>query len=111
VPEWYYEDRVRDAVRIPADVWRRSLAGLVSSPPPTETGTISAPTLILWGDRDELLAGEDQKALANDIPGSRFVAYEGVGHLVLWEQPERVAVDVIAFMHAAAGRVRGNGAI
>jgi pimeloyl-ACP methyl ester carboxylesterase len=100
VPAWYYEDRVREAARIPARVWRKSLAGLTTSRPPTETGTISAPTLILWGDRDELLAAAEQQALATHIPGSRFVAYEGVGHLVLWEQPERVAGDVIAFVKA-----------
>ncbi len=98
VPGWYYEDRVREAARIPADVWRSSLAGLAAARPPTETGTISAPTLILWGDRDELLGREDQVALATEISGSRFIVYEGVGHLVLWEQPERVAADVIAFV-------------
>jgi pimeloyl-ACP methyl ester carboxylesterase len=79
-------------------VWRSSLTGLTTSPAPTDEGTISAPTLILWGDRDPLLAREEQEALAARIPASTLRVYEGVGHLVLWEQPDRVAVDVTRFV-------------
>jgi pimeloyl-ACP methyl ester carboxylesterase len=32
------------------------------------------------------------------IPGARLVAYPGTGHLVLWEQPERVASDLTEFV-------------
>lgn len=98
VPEWYLDDRVRDGVRIPAHVWRQALAGLFTAVPPTERGTISAPTLILWGDRDELLTREDEEALSAAIPASRLVVYENTGHLVLWEQPEQVAADVTKFI-------------
>ena len=55
VPDWYVADRVSEACRIPAQVWQASLAGLTTSPAPIEAGPISAPTLILWGDRDGLL--------------------------------------------------------
>jgi len=102
VPEWYVEDRVSEACRIPAEVWQASLAGLATSAAPIETGPISAPTLILWGDRDGLLAPEGQQALAAAIPGARLLVYEGVGHLVLWEQPERVAADLAAFVQDIA---------
>ncbi len=36
--------------------------------------------------------------MAAAIPGSRLVVYEDTGHVVLWEQPERVAADVTAFI-------------
>jgi pimeloyl-ACP methyl ester carboxylesterase len=98
VPGWYFADRVRDAALIPADVWRASIAGLTTSPAPTDTGAISTPTLILWGDHDGLLALHDQETLTTAIPASRFVVYEDVGHLVLWEQPERVARDIATFI-------------
>lgn len=98
VPEWYLEDRVRDGVRLPAHVWRAAFDGLLTSRPPTEVATITAPTLIVWGDRDGLLARADEEALSRAIPGSRFVVYEDTGHLVLWEQPERVARDLVAFV-------------
>lgn len=98
VPHWYVEDRISDGVRMPAHVWREALAGLFSAVPPTEAGTVSAPTLIIWGDRDALLSREDEEALSAAIPGSRLVVYEDTGHLVLWEQPDRVAADVRDFV-------------
>jgi len=44
------------------------------------------------------LSRSDQERLAASIPRSRFVVYEGVGHIVHWEQPERVAADLAAFV-------------
>jgi rifampin ADP-ribosylating transferase len=58
--------------------------------------------LILWGERDEMLPRSDGRALAAAIPDSRLVTYAGTGHMVHWEEPERVAADVVAL----AERVR-----
>lgn len=98
VPRWYIDDRVSDGARMPAHVWREALAGLVTARPPTESATITAPALIVWGARDQLLTREDQRALAAAIPASRLIVYPDTGHLVLWEQPERVARGLTAFI-------------
>ncbi len=79
-------------------MWRLSLAGLTESPPPLRTGRITAPTLAIWGDRDPFVTLDDQAALVAGIPGARRETYAGVGHLVLWEQPGRLADDVTAFV-------------
>jgi pimeloyl-ACP methyl ester carboxylesterase len=100
VPDRYIQNRVNDGLRVPARVWRQGLAGLTTAQPPTERGTIVAPTLIIWGANDQLLPFEDQQALAGAIPGSRLVIYEGTGHLVLWEQPRRVASDLARFVES-----------
>jgi rifampin ADP-ribosylating transferase len=98
VPPWYIDGRIHDGTVMPAHVWRETLAGLVSARPPTDIATITAPALIVRGDRDELLTFEDQQALAAAIPASRFTVYQDTGHLVLWEQPKRVAADLTAFV-------------
>ena len=98
VPEWYIEDRVDDGVQMPARVWRQALAGLSEATPPTEAGTIDTPTLIIWGGRDQLLPQSDADALAAAIPGSRLVVYPNTSHLVLWEEPARIASDLTAFV-------------
>lgn len=98
VPRWYIEDRVRDGVSIPAHVWRQTFTGLTAARPPTDAATITAPTLILWGDQDRLLTRDQQDALAAAIPASRLVVYEDTGHLVLWEQPDRLASDLTTFI-------------
>ena len=98
VPEWYIEARVHDGLALPARVWRQSLAGLTEATPPTEAGTIDQPTLIIWGGRDELLPRAEADALVDAIPGSRLVVYPDTGHLVLWEEPGRIASDLTAFV-------------
>lgn len=98
VPDWYIEDRVHDGLRLPAHVWRDTMTGLITAAAPTEQGTITAPTLIISGACDDLLPGEDQRQLAAAIPGACLVVYRDTGHLVLWEQPDRVAADLTTFV-------------
>jgi len=98
VPQWYLQDRIRDGARIPAHVWRQTFHGLCDATPPSDAATITSPTLILWGDRDDLLTREHQEDLARAIPGSQMTIYADTGHLVLWEQPKRIATDLMAFI-------------
>ncbi|RYV49945.1 alpha/beta fold hydrolase [Pengzhenrongella frigida] len=104
VPQSYLDARVQDGARIPAHVWRETFYGLCDAAPPTGAATITAPTLIIWGDRDEMLGREQEEDLAAAIPGSSLVVYEETGHLVLWEQPERVARDLTAFVESLSQR-------
>ena len=97
VPAAYLEDRVEDGTRMPARVWRDALVGLSETVPPTEAGVIRAPTLVIWGARDELLPADTGSRLAGAIPGATLQTYEDAGHMVLWEHPERVAADVVQF--------------
>ena len=98
VPDWYVDLLVEDALRIPAQAWRASLAGLSESTPPTTFGSITAPTLIISGEQDQLLSRDEYRTLASVIPGSRWLEYADTGHLVLWEQPERLADDITMFV-------------
>jgi rifampin ADP-ribosylating transferase len=100
VPSQYLAERIDDGVRMPAHVWKQALAGLSEAPVPTETGIITAPTLIIWGGRDDLLPHGDGARLAAAVPRSRLLSYESTGHMVLWEQPERIAKDIVAFVRA-----------
>lgn len=98
VPTWFIEDRVHDGIRMPAHAWKRILDGLCTATPPTEAGTILAPTLILWGAHDSVLPRRHQEALASRIPDAMLKVYPGVGHLVLWECPDQVAEDATVFL-------------
>ncbi|WP_246607244.1 alpha/beta fold hydrolase [Paractinoplanes toevensis] len=64
---------------------------------------ITAPTLILHGTLDPMFPAEHAHALAAEIPGSRLVWLEGVGHefppAAVWQQ----VIDEIVG-HAARGR-------
>jgi non-heme chloroperoxidase len=97
VPAAFLEAVIAESGKLPARVWRSYLDGLLSADVPTEGGTIAAPTLILWGDRDAFITRGDQEALRDAIPGAELVVYEGTGHCPHWERPERAAADLAAF--------------
>jgi 3-oxoadipate enol-lactonase len=63
---------------------------------------LRAPTLVIHGSEDQMLAAVNGDLLASSIPGARLELLEGVGHLSFWEQPGRVAQLVRE--HAAAHR-------
>jgi rifampin ADP-ribosylating transferase len=98
VPSSFIENRVRDGLRMPAHAWRNILSGLTQATPPTESGTIRTPTVLLWGEQDSLLPRRTQETLASRIHGAALKVYPGVGHMVLWECPDQVAADTTAFL-------------
>ena len=63
--------------------------------------SVRAPTLVLHGTADELLAPINGELVASLIPGARLELLEGVGHLFFWEQPQRSAQLVREFALAA----------
>lgn len=100
VPAQFLADQDQSALTIPPHVWRAAYDGLLTATPPLDTGRITIPTLVLWGATDEVLPRKQADDLVAAIPGARLVVYQGTGHLVLWEQPERVASDILSFVVA-----------
>jgi non-heme chloroperoxidase len=100
----YVEVIVAESLKLPARIWRGAMAGMMGQDHTQALGAMTLPTLIVWGDKDALFGHEEEAALCAAIPHARFVTYEGVGHGVQWEVPERVAGDVGAFALGLAGR-------
>ena len=100
VPPAFLDSAVREGVKVPAFVWKAALEsrwrrdGDYSG----ELGKIKAPTLIVWGDQDARYPRREQEKLASAITGSRLLVYDGAGHLLHWEEPERLASDLVAFI-------------
>jgi len=61
-------------------------------------GTITVPTLILWGEADVLLEPAAARKFAAAIPGSKLITYPQVGHLPQIEIPARSAAAVAEFL-------------
>jgi pimeloyl-ACP methyl ester carboxylesterase len=59
-------------------------------------GRIRVPTLVVWGDRDRLVAPRLAARTAAAIPGSRLLVLPGVGHVAQIEAPVEVARAVAA---------------
>jgi pimeloyl-ACP methyl ester carboxylesterase len=97
VPAEFLEMIVKENLKVPARVWIETTRGLLDDDSGDELDRITAPTLIVWGDQDAILPKSDQEALASAIPNARVVIYPGSGHALYWEEPERVAQDLVAF--------------
>jgi pimeloyl-ACP methyl ester carboxylesterase len=98
VPQAFFEVLVQESLKVPAHVWRATVAGLLEDDSSRELKKIKAPTLILWGDQDGILPRNEQETLAATIAGARLVVYRGAGHALYWEVPDRVASDLAAFI-------------
>ncbi|MEU0813144.1 alpha/beta fold hydrolase [Streptomyces mirabilis] len=91
------ETMIEENLKVPAYVWRETLRGLLDTDLRATLAGILVPTVVIWGDQDDLLPRGDQQTILDAIHGSRLIAYEGVGHDVHWEQPDRVVADLAAF--------------
>lgn len=66
---------------------------------------LDLPAMVLWGIDDPVAVIAIAHKLASEIPGSRLVRLDGVGHYPTLEAPERVATLVNEFVsEAEAGR-------
>jgi len=59
---------------------------------------LQIPTLILWGEEDNLIPAKSAKWFAEVIPESRLIIYPKVGHLPMEEVADQSAADVAAWL-------------
>ena len=55
-------------------------------------------TLVVCGDDDPLVPLADARLLATRIPRARLEVVERAGHLLLWDEPERIAPQIGQFV-------------
>lgn len=67
-------------------------------------GSVSAPTMILWGMDDPWQKSEDGKRLSNEIPGALFKPLIGASHWVPQDAPEEFTTALLEFFANAANR-------
>ena len=60
--------------------------------------SIAAPTLVIHGTADTVVDYRNSKLLASGLPDARLLLFEGAGHLLFWEQPERFVRVVSEFL-------------
>lgn len=66
----------------------------------TRLEAVRTPVLVLCGTDDQLTPRRFSESLAEQIPGAALQTIDGAGHLVMLEQPRRVAALLSVFMTA-----------
>ncbi|HXH82500.1 MAG TPA: alpha/beta fold hydrolase [Candidatus Tectomicrobia bacterium] len=98
VPEDFVRALVDEGLKMPARVWHAAFDGILAHRPGDRLRALTMPTLVVWGDRDEICPRVEQDRLLAGIPGARLLVYEGTGHSPHWEEPDRFVADLLAFL-------------
>jgi len=87
----------RDAfLSLPADVRRQFLIALQAMDFRAGLAGVTVPTTVVVGSRDLLTPPRLGRALAAAIPGARLVEVPGAGHMLPYEEPDRLAELILA---------------
>jgi pimeloyl-ACP methyl ester carboxylesterase len=62
------------------------------------TSALKVPTLILWGEGDQLIPVSTAHNWAKAVPGSKLIVYPATGHIPMEEVADKSAADVRAFI-------------
>lgn len=98
IPEAFFETMVQESGKLPARVWQGVMAGLLRADFTKRLPALRVPALLVWGDRDTMALRDDQQRLQAALAGSKLLVYEGTGHALHWEEPERFANDLVEFL-------------
>jgi pimeloyl-ACP methyl ester carboxylesterase len=96
IPPDFFERVIEESLKLPPRLWRLAIDRLIECDDAKELSRIEAPTQLLWGDRDALFSRTEQQRFIDVLPTARLSVYEETGHCPNWEQPERVAADIMA---------------
>ncbi|WP_255546919.1 MULTISPECIES: alpha/beta fold hydrolase [unclassified Moritella] len=67
---------------------------------PLDFATITAPTLLMWGNKDIWVPQKLSEQWLQNIPGSRLITYPNAGHVPMEEIPQQTLNDALAFINS-----------
>ncbi|MDX8355221.1 alpha/beta hydrolase [Cognatiyoonia sp. IB215182] len=100
-PGMTLERIVDESMLLPARVWHKALMGLIdyrAADADPDLSAITCPTLIMWGDKDEIFLEHEQTKLTAKIERSKRSDYKDVGHGLHWEKPQEAMAELLGFL-------------
>ncbi len=87
-----------ESMRCPPRAWKGAARAMLSCDPLADAARVKAPSMLIWGDKDEFVPRADQHALRRALPGARLVTLSGAGHAPHWERTADTAASLRAFI-------------
>lgn len=100
VPDRVIATSVEDTLKVPARILQAMLDSQLAEDRSSELSEITAPTLILYGDRDPIFSLSQQEQLDADIADSRLIVYSQTGHRPQTERAVEVGRDIASFLRS-----------
>jgi pimeloyl-ACP methyl ester carboxylesterase len=99
-------DRYYDMLRAPgvrAAILERANQTIYTDPVP-RLKQITAPTLLVWGEQDQMIPSSNAQSYAEVLANSKTVLLPKLGHLAQEEQPEIALGHVVEFLNSTLKR-------
>jgi hypothetical protein len=101
VPEEFIRRQRVDSAKMPVKVWLAVLEqGLTGSDLQATLPKITAPTLMMWGEKDPIFGPRDRCSLIDALPKAQVHVFKGLGHNPFWEQPAEFAAVLALFVNS-----------
>jgi pimeloyl-ACP methyl ester carboxylesterase len=100
-------DRYYDMLRAPgvrAAILERANQTIYTDPVP-RLKKITAPTLLVWGEQDQMIPSSNAQSYANVLSTSKIVQLPNLGHLAQEEQPQIALAHVVEFLNSTLKRL------
>jgi pimeloyl-ACP methyl ester carboxylesterase len=100
-------DRYYDMLRAPgvrAAILERANQTIYTDPVP-RLKKITAPTLLVWGEQDQMIPSSNAQSYANVLSTSKTVLLPNLGHLAQEEQPQIALAHVVEFLNSTLKRL------
>jgi len=98
VPAGYLDLVVQESLKVPAHVWRATFSEFLATDFSHDLARLQMPVLMMWGELDSYCGEIQRTGLKRAIPHAQSRVYDGIGHALHWEAPERFANDVVSFV-------------
>jgi non-heme chloroperoxidase len=98
IPESFLDTAVAESLKVPADIWRQTLGGLLAEDHSSLLEDIESPTLILFGDQDIFFSPAEQAVLDLEIADSSLLVLPQTGHGTHVERPRAVNRALTRFL-------------
>jgi 3-oxoadipate enol-lactonase len=95
---------IHETLKVPSSVWKAVGSEIMKVDFRSELEKISAPTLILWGNRDMICSWIDQGSLSAAIPNAVLKVYKDTGHAIHWENGDQFVRDIESFVENLTSR-------
>jgi pimeloyl-ACP methyl ester carboxylesterase/tetratricopeptide (TPR) repeat protein len=110
LPPAFLATVIAESGKLPARVWREVLRQQLDADARDELDAITAPTWVISGELDDFFPPSGARVLARRVEGARQTVYEGTGHAVHWEEPDRFVQDLQAFIGSAGASANRESA-
>ncbi len=87
-PAGAHDEMARSIAKVPPETYIDVMKAIFEIDFRNELATVRVPTLVLWGECDEVTPIEHSRQIADGIPGAVLKTIPDAGHIANVDQPE-----------------------